>query len=99
MVRCSASGNVNSIARMRHMDKQVFAKVGVFVLLGLNVGAYYLFWPRQQGAPKQETNRPHEEKGEVALLPTKSDKALTPSKPQEFPAGSLDHAVVLPPPT
>jgi hypothetical protein len=95
MVRCSASGKIIFlIARKWHMDKQVFAKVGVFVLLGLNVAAYYVFWPSQ----KQETNRPREEKGEVALLPTKADKLPTPARPKDFPAGSLNDAVVLPPP-
>jgi hypothetical protein len=97
MVRRSASGNVNLIARMRHMDKQLFAKVGVFVLLGLNVGAYYVFWPGQKNAPRHETKGQREEKGEVALLPTKPETP-TSAKPKEFPVGSLDNVVALPPP-
>lgn len=68
------------------MDKQLFAKIGVFALLGLNVGAYYVFWPHQNGGAKSEAKAQPEEKGEVKLMPV---------KPKELPAKSLDDAVPL----
>jgi hypothetical protein len=66
------------------MDKQLFAKIGVFVLLGLNVAAYYVFWPSQHGASKSEAKAPKEEKGEVQLLPTQPNLVM----PNAFPASA-----------
>jgi hypothetical protein len=73
------------------MDKQLFAKIGVFLLLGLNVGAYYVFWPSHNGASKSEAKAPKEEKGEVELLPTRPKSA----QPKELPASSLADAIPL----
>jgi hypothetical protein len=49
---------------------QSLAKIGVFLLLGLNVGAYYYFWPRNQDASKPTANAATPEKGATKLLPT-----------------------------
>lgn len=75
------------------MDKQLFAKIGVFVLLGLNVGAYYVFWPSPQGASKTEAKGPREEKGEAMLLPSKSDRPTDVGKPKTLPATAFKDAI------
>jgi hypothetical protein len=73
--------------------KQLFAQIGVFVLLGLNVGAYYVFWPHQDSGSKSEAKSPREEKGEVQLLPAPPDKQPNIAKPSEFPANPRSDAV------
>jgi hypothetical protein len=75
--------------------KQLFAQIGVFVLLGLNVGAYYVFWPHHDGGSKSEAKSPRQEKGEVHLLPAPPDKQLNTAKPKEFPANPRGDAVPL----
>ncbi|HZZ81430.1 MAG TPA: hypothetical protein VFE62_23210, partial [Gemmataceae bacterium] len=49
---------------------QSLAKIGVFLLLGINVGAYYYFWPRNQDASKATANAASPEKGAGKLMPT-----------------------------
>ena len=73
------------------MDKQLFAKIGVFLLLGVNVAAYYVFWPSPQGAPKTEARGPREEKGEAILLPSSSEVA----KPKVLPPNAFKDAVLV----
>lgn len=75
--------------------KQLFAQIGVFVLLGLNVGAYYVFWPHHDAGSKSEAKSPREEKGEVHLLPAPPDKQPNPAKPNELPASPRNDAVPL----
>jgi hypothetical protein len=70
------------------MDKQLFAKLGVCALLGLNVGAYYVFWPSQNGN-KTEAQTPKEEKGQTQLLPTPAE----PARPKELSPKPLVDAV------
>lgn len=76
-------------------NKQFLAKIGVFALLGVNVGAYYMFWPHHDGGAKSEAKSPEGEKGHVQLLPSAPAKQPTPEKPKENPAGSLTNAVPL----
>jgi hypothetical protein len=64
------------------MDKQGFAQLGMFVLIGLNVGAYYVFWPKRDADAQVEAKAAAEPKGEVRLLPGKKD----PAKAKELPA-------------
>ena len=73
------------------MDKQFVAKIGVFALIGLNVGAYYVFWPSHDNGAKSEARSPREEKGTVQLLPT----APIPAKPKEIAPASLNDAAPL----
>jgi hypothetical protein len=75
--------------------KQLFAQIGVFVLLGLNVGAYYVFWPHHDGGSKSEAKSPREEKGEGHLLPAPPDKQPNTAKPKELPANPPSDAVTL----
>jgi hypothetical protein len=64
-------------------NKQLFTKVAVSILIGLNVGAYYVFWPHQDGGAKPAAKKPDEDKGQTKLLPTKPEQP-TP-KPAELP--------------
>ena len=54
-------------------NKQLFAKVAVSILIGLNVGAYYVFWPHQDGGAKQAPKKPDEDRGQTKLLPSKAE--------------------------
>ncbi len=76
-------------------QRQLFAKIGVFVLLGVNVGAYYMFWPHHDGRAKSETKSPQGERGEAQLLPAPPTKEPIPARPKEIPAGPLADAVPL----
>lgn len=68
------------------MDKHVFAKFGVFVLLGMNVGAFFVFWPHQSGnARSDEKALKKEEKGEAKLVPTPPAPAAPKAKPSAEP--------------
>ena len=60
-------------------NKQLFAKVGVFVLLGVNVAAYYFIWPHKDGASKTEARVSAQEKGETQLFPVKKDDKPSPA--------------------
>jgi hypothetical protein len=73
--------------------KQLFAQIGVFVLLGLNVGAYYVFWPHRDGGSKSEAKSPREEKGEGHLLPAPPDKQPNTAKPKELLANPPSDAI------
>jgi hypothetical protein len=75
--------------------RQLFAQIGVFVLLGLNVGAYYVFWPHHDSGSKSEAKSPREEKGEVHLLPAPPDQRPTTAKPKEFAPNPRSDAVPL----
>lgn len=39
-------------------NQQIYAKIGVFVLLGINVTAYYFFWPRSKGIEVSQADVP-----------------------------------------
>ena len=56
-------------------DRQVFAKLGIVVLLGLNAGAYYLFWPKNNGIPVDRAEAP------TRISPV----APLPEPPRNFP--------------
>jgi hypothetical protein len=75
-------------------SKQSLAKIGVFVLLGVNVGAYYYFWPRQDGAPRAVAKAALQEKGEAQLLPPTTHPSV-PAEPMHLPAETLHGAVPL----
>jgi hypothetical protein len=77
------------------LDKQLIAKVSVFVLLGVNVGAYYLFWPHQDSGAKREAKLVPGENGEARLLPAPPDRQPPALKPKTFPASSVNAAVPL----
>jgi hypothetical protein len=53
-------------------SNQSLAKIGVFLLLAVNVGAYFYFWPRHQEAAKIVAKSADQEKGETQLLPAKA---------------------------
>ena len=74
-------------------NNQLFAKIGVFVLLGLNVGAYYIFWPSHDAGSRSEAKAPKEEKGTAQLLPAQT----TVAKPREIAPASLASAAPLSP--
>jgi hypothetical protein len=74
-------------------NNQLFAKIGVFVLLGLNVGAYYVFWPGHDSGLKSEAKAPKEEKGTAQLLPAQP----TIAKPKEIAPAALASATLLNP--
>jgi hypothetical protein len=73
------------------MDKQIFAKVGLCILIGINVGAYYVFWPRPDGSSKPEPRRPHGE-GESQLKP---EKTTEPARPKELQSKTMQAAAPL----
>ena len=77
------------------MSNQLFAKIGVFVLLGLNVGAYYIFWPSKDSGPRSEAKAPKEEKGTAKLFPAQA----TVAKPREIAPAALASATTLTPTT
>jgi hypothetical protein len=62
-------------------NKQILAQVGVFALLGLNVGAYYVFWPHKESAAQGET------KPVAQSMPIKKDgsRPLIEVLPKETP--------------
>lgn len=76
-------------------NRQVFAQIGVFALLGLNVGAYYVFWPHKESGAQSEIQPIAQPKEKTQLLPVKADAPapaiLVPAK--EMP----DPDVVAPP--
>lgn len=78
-------------------NRQIFAQIGVFALLGLNVGAYYVFWPHKESGNKSEATTVTQEKGKTHLLPTKKDKTAPPIavRPDEIPTGVLGSAALL----
>jgi hypothetical protein len=49
--------------------KKRLAQIGVFVFLGLNVGAYFFFWPNHQGGSNSESKSLREENGTAQLVP------------------------------
>jgi len=71
------------------MEKDFLPKVGVFILIGLNVGGFYVFWPRDDGHAKAESKVAKEEKGETHLRAT---------KPKELSPKSVADAAPLPRP-
>lgn len=75
-------------------NKQLLAKLGVFVLLGLNVAAYYYFWPRQN----VETRAQNEPKGETHVFAAPQIKPQDVPKPKEIAAAAFKDAQPLPPP-
>ena len=62
-------------------NKQILAQVGVFALLGLNVRAYYVFWPHKEIAAQGET------KPAAQSMPIKKDgsRQLIEVLPKETP--------------
>ena len=55
-------------------NRQMFAQIGVFALLGLNVGAYYVFWPPKDSNAHGQPKAPEAQKEQARLLPQKTDK-------------------------
>src|SRR5436189_5414951 len=49
-------------------SRQLVAQIGVFAILGLNVGAYYAFWPHRESENRSQA-RPQPGKGQMQLLP------------------------------
>ncbi len=76
---------------------QSLAKIGVFLLLGINVGAYYYFWPRNQEASKPAANAAAPEKGATKLVPTSGTAEEQDAPPTPFPL-SIPGQPKLPPP-
>jgi hypothetical protein len=68
-------------------NQQLYAKIGVFVLLGVNVGAYYVLWPRQPNSTIDEANGPRAALGEVEFLPPLNVKPPEAGEPKEPAAG------------
>jgi len=82
-------------------SKQSLAKIGVFVLLGINVGAYYYFWPRHDDGTKTVAKAAVQEKGEPQLLPPKLPAPVSaePKRPSaETVSEAVPLAIPIPPP-
>ncbi len=73
-------------------NQQLFAKVAVFALLGVNVGAYYVFWPRQQSDAVCEPSVPRQGKGVAELLPEPAAKQAKAAAPKELAASFVKEA-------
>lgn len=77
-------------------NKHLFAKVGVCVLLGLNVAAYYFFWPNYRGGVAGEGKPPAQEKGETRLVPAELKKPTpAPAPPEKIAEDPIQQAVPL----
>ena len=63
----------------------IVAQIGVFALLGLNVGAYYVFWPHKESDNKSEAKAPTQEKGVTQLLPAKKEIPAPKESPKPAP--------------
>lgn len=70
-------------------NQQFLARIGIFALIGLNVGAYYVFWPSQDSATRTEAKAPQEVKGTAQLVPTSVPQ------PKDLPAKAASSAVPL----
>ena len=75
-------------------NSQLYAKIGVFALLGINVAAYYFFWPKQIGVVK-ESKIAKEDRGEAQLLPPPMLKPAELPKPKELTADFRQDAMPL----
>ena len=72
------------------VNQQSLAKIGVFILLGVNVAAYYVFWPEYQGhPPSNEASAPKQPNPNDQTLP-----APNLAKPQEIAPGLFDGAAL-----
>jgi hypothetical protein len=60
-------------------NKQVFAQVGVFLLLAVNVAAYWFLWPNYHSVSSNEGKAPTQEKGVTRLVPEMPPKTLSPA--------------------
>ena len=76
-------------------NKKLFAKVGVFLLLVLNVAAYWFFWPNYRSGAMNASKSGPQEKGELRILPKPPEAA--PGKPREIPASTVNDAIPLAP--
>jgi len=74
-------------------SKQILAQIGVFALLGLNVGAYYVFWPHRESDAKGDTKPMSTERGVAQLRIEKKDK---PAPPKVVPALVMNQTAPLP---
>jgi hypothetical protein len=61
------------------VNKQVFAQVGVFLLLSVNVAAYWFLWPNYHSVSSNEGKAPTQEKGVTRLIPETPPKTLPPA--------------------
>jgi hypothetical protein len=75
-------------------DSKNLAKVGVFVLLGINIAAYYFFWPKQSGGGN-ETKAAKADRGDAILMPAQGFKPPEPPKPKELPSNLREGAMPL----
>src|SRR6185369_7845849 len=71
------------------MNRQLLAQVGVFALLGLNVGAYYAFWPPNENEKRSDAQAVAAPKAQTKLLPTKLEARA--------PIGAAPLQIVKPP--
>ncbi len=69
-------------------SKQSLAKIGVFILLAGNVGAYWYFWPRHDDGARRSAKPALQEKGEAQLLPPKIEASI-PAEPTQLPVEPL----------
>ena len=73
------------------VKKQFIAQIGVFLLLGLNVAAYYFLWPNYHSVSSNEGKAPTQEKGATRLEPI----APTKTAPKEIAPALLKDAIPL----
>src|SRR5580698_10206016 len=66
-------------------ERQLVAKLGVVLLLGLNVGAYYLFWPKNNGRPVER----------AAATPSSAPTAPIPERPRDFPVAVVKNVELI----
>src|SRR4051812_47151691 len=67
--------------------KQFFAQVAVFSLLGVNVAAYYFFWPSQGGWSSGEGKSAAPSAGDHPAGKALASRALTPVAASMSPPG------------
>ncbi len=75
-------------------NKQLFAKLGVFVLLSLNVAAYWFFWPNYRSGAMNASKAPSD-KGETRLLPVPAVKDTAIPTPREISPATVNVAIPL----
>lgn len=71
------------------VSRQILAQLGVFALLGLNVGAYFVFWPHRESENKSEAKAPAPTKLLTQLPPEKKPASLPPA---ELPSTVVEDA-------
>jgi hypothetical protein len=91
-----ATPHARPTAKDANMGKNLIAQLGVFALLGLNVGAYYVFWPHKEGSAQTESQPKPQPRLvlEKSAAPPKEVPALLVSNPMPL---QIDNPPAKPP--